>query len=69
MNRLKELRTEKGYTQIELSKIINIDQSNYSKVERGTGDINVNLVKQLSKLYNISADYILELTDEKRPLS
>lgn len=35
MSRLKELRKEKGYTQIKLQHLTGIDQSDYSKLESG----------------------------------
>lgn len=68
MNRLKKLRTEAGYTQEEISKYLKTKQNIYSRYERGATQLNIKLVKQLSQIYNVSADYILELTDEKRPL-
>lgn len=33
MNRLKELRKEKGYTQIKMQMLTGIDRSDYSKIE------------------------------------
>ncbi len=35
MNRLKQLRIEKGYTQIKMQILTGIDQSDYSKIENG----------------------------------
>ena len=35
MNRLKALRTAKGFTQQKTTTLTGIDQSNYSKMERG----------------------------------
>ena len=35
MNRLKELRIERGYTQIKMQMLTGIDQSDYSKIECG----------------------------------
>lgn len=35
MSRLKELRKEKGYTQIRMQHLTGIDQSDYSKIENG----------------------------------
>lgn len=66
---LKELRKEKGFTQKEISDIIGMKQQEYSRYERGQTKLNIDLVKKLSLIYNISADYILELTEVKRPLN
>ena len=68
MNRLLELRKEHGYTQKELSILLGMQQTHYSRHERGARPLNIDLLKKLCVIYNISADYILELTDEKRPL-
>ena len=68
MNRLKELRKENGYTQVSLSELLGMQQTHYSRYERGTYALNIELLKKLSVIYNVSADYILELTDEKKPL-
>ena len=35
MKRLKNLRLEKGYTQIKMQMLTGIDQSDYSKLETG----------------------------------
>ncbi len=35
MNRLKELRKERGYTQVKMQMLTGIDQSDYSKIENG----------------------------------
>lgn len=68
MNRLKELRESKQINQIELCKQLNMEQPHYSRYEREIVKLNVELVKKLAIFYNISADYILELTDDKKPL-
>ena len=38
MSRLKELRKEKGYTQVKMQLLTGIDQSDYSKIEIGIRD-------------------------------
>lgn len=68
MNILKEIRIEHGYTQAELARKIGMDQNNYSKYERGEREIGRKTIIKLCQVYNISADYLLGLTDEKRPL-
>ena len=35
MSRLKELRKEKGLTQVQMQMLTGIDQSDYSKIENG----------------------------------
>ncbi len=69
MNRLKELREDAKISQKQLSEYLGMEQQHYSRYEVGKVKINVEIVKKLARFYNISADYILELTDEKRPLN
>ena len=69
MEILKQLRKEYGYTQAELARKICMEQNNYSKYERGEREIGRKTIIKLCKVYNISADYLLGLTDEKRPLN
>ena len=35
MSRLKDLRKERGYTQVKMQMLTGIDQSDYSKLENG----------------------------------
>ncbi len=65
MKRLKELRKEKNLSQAELAEFINMSQTGYSQYERTTRKISLETLKNLADFYNISADYLLELTDFK----
>lgn len=56
-----ELRKERGLTQQAVSEYLGIDRSNYSKYELGKLEINIDMLRKLSKLYSVSTDYILGL--------
>jgi transcriptional regulator with XRE-family HTH domain len=43
------------------------DQSLYSKYERGERDVPLHIMVKLAKFYDTSVDYIVELTDVKKP--
>lgn len=58
---LIELRKEKGLTQQEVADYLKIDRSNYSKYELAKLEINIDMLRKLSKLYDVSTDYILGL--------
>ena len=58
-NRLRELRDEKGLTQMELAKLINMSQTGYSKYETGENDIPTSILIALARLYEVRIDYIL----------
>ncbi len=68
MNRIKELREDRDLSQSKIAEIIKTTQQQYSKIETGKSDISGEKLKLLAEFYNISADYILGLTDEERPL-
>ncbi|MGN0535201.1 MAG: helix-turn-helix domain-containing protein [Eubacterium sp.] len=63
--RIKQLRQEQGKTQTVISELIGIDQSYYSKYERGAQDISLDVVIALADLYNVSVDYIIGRSDKK----
>ena len=68
--RLRDLRedTEPHLTQEELGIRINISQRKISRLERGDFEPNLKVIKDICNYYNISADFMLGLTDEPRPL-
>lgn len=67
MSRIKELRKRRGYTQIKVQIETGIDQSNYSKIERGIKEPTFFECKALAVLLNTSMDYIAGLTDVIEP--
>lgn len=61
--RLKELREDNDKTQQEIAEILNTTYQYYSAYERGLRDIPFQRAIILAKYYNVSLDYIAELTD------
>ena len=61
--RIKELRKSLGYTQKELAKILKTSQQQVSKYETGEQELPIHHLITIAKLFNVSTDYILELTD------
>lgn len=65
--RLKDLREDSDLTQQVIANLLNISQTTYSRYESGILDIpSISLIK-LAKFYNTSIDYLVGLTDNKRP--
>jgi len=58
MNRLKELRKKKGYSQKQLADILFVNQTAVSQWERGVTHPNKNTLLKLCELYNVTIDYI-----------
>lgn len=67
MNRLKDLREDRNLLQKDIALIFGLTQTNYSKYELVKINIPIDLLKKFAKFYNTSTDYILGLTNEKKP--
>lgn len=67
--RLKDLREDKDLTQSDIAKILNIQQTVYSRYERGVQNIPLEYLLKLADFYNASTDYILGRTNELTPYS
>ena len=67
MNRLRELRKERSYTQIKMQMLTGIDQSDYSKLESGKRYYTFEQLKRIALVLDTSMDYLAGLTDEKKP--
>ena len=61
--RLIELRTEKGISQKELAKILEVSSSNISYWEQNKGEPIASNIVKLAKFFNVSTDYLLGLED------
>lgn len=59
--RMKAARVERGYTQKEIAERLDMTQQQYGLYETGKRDIPAQKIKELSDIYNISADYLLGL--------
>ena len=67
MNNLKTARLDKGLSQQNVADYMNINQSTYSYWESGRSKIDNVSIKKLSKLFGVSVDYLLGVTDEIKP--
>lgn len=65
MGRLKDLRKEKGYTQIKMQMLTGIDQSDYSKIENGKRYYTFEQCKKIAVALDTSMDFLAGLTDVK----
>ncbi|MBQ7936852.1 MAG: helix-turn-helix transcriptional regulator [Clostridia bacterium] len=66
--RIKDIREDNDLLQKDMAEIIKTTQQQYSKIELGRSDIYGEKVVLIAKKFNLSADYILGLIDEPRPL-
>ncbi len=67
MNRLRELRKARGFTQVKMQMLTGIDQSDYSKLENGKRYYTFEQLKSIAVALDTSMDYLAGLTDEPNP--
>lgn len=59
-NLLKNLRIEKGLTQAELSKIVNVTPKAISLYENNQRDPDNEMLKKFANIFNVTTDYLLD---------
>ena len=64
--RIRDLREDNDLTQKQVAAKLNCSQQVYSNYELGQRDIPTDILIKLSKLYKVSTDYILELSDNPK---
>ena len=65
--RLRKLRLKAGLTQVGISKLIGLDQSTYSKVEKNKRCLSLNKGIKAALVLNTSLDYLYGLTEQREP--
>ncbi|MBO8136763.1 MAG: helix-turn-helix domain-containing protein [Desulfotomaculum sp.] len=66
--RLKKLREEKGLTQEELGQKLNLKKAVISKYENNRLQPSLETINYLASFFNVTADYLLGLSDHRNPL-
>ena len=68
--KIKKLRNEKNWTQDFVANRLNISSPALSRYESGTCEPkDLAMVSEFAKLYNVTTDYLLGLSDEKETVS
>lgn len=65
--RLKDLRIDKDLYQKDIAKMLGMTQQQYSEYETEKRQIPTNCLIKLAIYYNTSVDYLIGITDEKKP--
>lgn len=65
--RIREMREDKDLLQKDIAKHLCCSQVAYSRYELGKRDIPSEVLIELAKFHNTSTDYLLGLTDIKKP--
>lgn len=64
---LRKAREEKGLTQAEVAKLLDMSASTIGMYEQGRRDPDTDTLKKLAELYEVSTDYLLGRTDDPSP--
>ncbi len=65
-NRIRELRKSKGMNQDTLASFVGVSQQTISKIERDMNSMSIDILVQIAKHFNVTTDYLLGISDEKR---
>lgn len=66
-NKLRDLREDRDLTQADIAEILNVNQTTYSRYERGDINIPLDVLIKMALFFDTSIDYILNVTDNKKP--
>lgn len=67
IERLKEIREDKDLYQKDVANALEIKQQQYSEYEIGKRLIPIDKLVKLAKFYNTSIDYLVGLTNDRKP--
>ena len=65
IQRMRDLREDSDRTQQNVADYLGTSQTMYARYERGANELPIRHLISLCKLYNVSADYFLGLTNIK----
>ena len=61
--RLKELRLEKGVSQLEIANMLNMSKMAISHWEKGHSEPSIEQLIMLARYFNVSVDYLVGFSD------
>jgi len=65
--RIRDLREDADLNQTQVGEILGINQRMYSNYETGKRQFPAHLLIKLAVFYETSVDYLLGLTDDRKP--
>ena len=65
IQRLRNLREDNDKTQQQIADYLGTSQTMYARYERGANELPIHHLISLCRYYNVSADYLLGLSDNK----
>ncbi len=68
-DRIENLRIDSDKTQLEIAKILHCQREVYRRYEKGEREIPLWAAIKLAEYYNVSLDYLLGISDNRRPFT
>ena len=65
--RLRNVREDRDLTQSDIGSILNKSQQGYNHIETGRAELKIDDLIKLCQYYNLSADYLIGLTNKPKP--
>ncbi|MCM1545371.1 MAG: helix-turn-helix domain-containing protein [Ruminococcus sp.] len=65
IEKLRSLREDNDLTQEEVAQALRTSQTMYARYERGANELPVRHLVSLCRLYNVSADFLLDTKPDK----
>lgn len=67
IKRIRDLREDADLTQQQVAAVLGTSQTMYARYERGANELPIHHLLKLCKLYGVSSDYILGLSNICKP--
>ena len=64
--RLRNVREDHDLTQAEVGKILDKSQQGYNHIEAGRAELKIDDLVRLCQYYDLSADYLIGLTNKPK---
>ena len=65
--RIKAVREDRDLSQEEVGKLLHKSQQGYNHIEKGRAELTISDLVKLCRFYDLSADYLIGLTDTISP--
>ena len=66
--RLRGVREDRDLPQAEVGKILNKSQQGYNHIEAGRAELKIDDLVKLCQFYNLTADYLVGLSDQPQKI-
>ena len=66
--RIRAVREDRDLSQTKVGELLQKSQQGYSHIESGRAELKIEDLAKLCRFYNLSADYLIGLTNDPKPL-